>query len=526
METAFRGSRLALAARLFALIVVVWAGPARAQDPTPTDTAEPVATQSETPTGETPEPSATSTPMPSETALPPTPTPTTELPPSPTETATALNTETPTETLPPTETGTPTPTATRTPLPTERLPRGCDGPTVGEELGCGDVVTCSIASRGDTKSYTFDALAGDGVCISTAALNNSAIQPRWRLLKEFRTVPGCSTQFGGLACCDGLTESGTYRIVVQDAGDDETGEYAISLHGISSANRAEGLNCAAHLPCGGVVEARLRQRGDSDAYRFAVAAGDAVTITTTTEQGSPIEPRWQLYRPDGKEQGGCGTAFGGQDSCDDLPQSGTYTLVVSDAGLDEIGSYAASVQVVSETNCCALPLGGGESTSGEIKTRGQADTYAFFAGVGQGVTINTAVADQSPIEPAWKVFAPDGRALRSCASAVGGLTSCTSLPLSGTYVAMVFDAGFDEVGGYSIAIQGDVGPGECRAVASCTGDCNLDAGVDVAEIIFGVNLALTSGAAESCAALDRNFDQRVTVDELVSAVGNALRGCP
>ncbi len=39
----------------------------------------------------------------------------------------------------------------------------------------------------------------------------------------------------------------------------------------------------------------------------------------------------------------------------------------------------------------------------------------------------------------------------------------------------------------------------------------------------GVNMAL--GKGNDCAWFDRNSDDRITIDELVAAVGNALDGC-
>jgi hypothetical protein len=60
----------------------------------------------------------------------------------------------------------------------------------------------------------------------------------------------------------------------------------------------------------------------------------------------------------------------------------------------------------------------------------------------------------------------------------------------------------------------------------CTGDCDGDAAVTVAELIRGVNIALGNAPAESCPAFDRNGDDAVAIDELVAAVNAALDGCP
>jgi len=64
------------------------------------------------------------------------------------------------------------------------------------------------------------------------------------------------------------------------------------------------------------------------------------------------------------------------------------------------------------------------------------------------------------------------------------------------------------------------------ARAQCTGDCDRDRHVSIAELLRGVSISLGAAAADSCESFDRNDDGVVGVDELVSGVANALDGCP
>jgi hypothetical protein len=66
----------------------------------------------------------------------------------------------------------------------------------------------------------------------------------------------------------------------------------------------------------------------------------------------------------------------------------------------------------------------------------------------------------------------------------------------------------------------DVGP-----PPPCTGDCDGDGMVSVEDLVTGVNVLLGHSAASTCAALEGNRDGAVTIEQLVIAVGNALRGC-
>ncbi|MEO8602168.1 MAG: hypothetical protein ABI629_06300 [bacterium] len=64
------------------------------------------------------------------------------------------------------------------------------------------------------------------------------------------------------------------------------------------------------------------------------------------------------------------------------------------------------------------------------------------------------------------------------------------------------------------------------ARAQCIGDCDRDRSVSIAEVLRGVTISLGGAAAETCESFDRNRDDVVGVDELVSGVANALDGCP
>lgn len=73
---------------------------------------------------------------------------------------------------------------------------------------------------------------------------------------------------------------------------------------------------------------------------------------------------------------------------------------------------------------------------------------------------------------------------------------------------------------------GDVVPTPTVTPApTCAGDCNGDGIVAVNELVTGVNIALGTGAMNSCRSLDTNGDGMVSVNELIAAVARALNGC-
>jgi len=63
------------------------------------------------------------------------------------------------------------------------------------------------------------------------------------------------------------------------------------------------------------------------------------------------------------------------------------------------------------------------------------------------------------------------------------------------------------------------------AVQSCVGDCNNSSDVTVAEVVTMVNITLGSGDPSTCPAGDAD-DNGVQITEIITAVNNALGGCP
>jgi sugar lactone lactonase YvrE len=60
---------------------------------------------------------------------------------------------------------------------------------------------------------------------------------------------------------------------------------------------------------------------------------------------------------------------------------------------------------------------------------------------------------------------------------------------------------------------------------TCTGDCNHDDRVAVNELILGVNIALGRQQLAACPEFDENTQEGVEINELITAVDNALNGC-
>jgi hypothetical protein len=63
------------------------------------------------------------------------------------------------------------------------------------------------------------------------------------------------------------------------------------------------------------------------------------------------------------------------------------------------------------------------------------------------------------------------------------------------------------------------------AAQTCPADCNTDQRVVIDELVTAVRIALAQIALDACASADTDGDDRVRVNDLVAAVNVALRGC-
>jgi len=66
-------------------------------------------------------------------------------------------------------------------------------------------------------------------------------------------------------------------------------------------------------------------------------------------------------------------------------------------------------------------------------------------------------------------------------------------------------------------------PNDCRL--PCPADCNGDCQVSIGELIRAVQISLGETEISQCAAADRDRNGTVSIADLISAVGSALRGC-
>jgi cysteine-rich repeat protein len=69
-------------------------------------------------------------------------------------------------------------------------------------------------------------------------------------------------------------------------------------------------------------------------------------------------------------------------------------------------------------------------------------------------------------------------------------------------------------------------PTDTPAPTPCVGDCDGSCDITISELIIGVNIALGTLSIDRCPAFDASGNGGVEINELITAVRNALNGCP
>jgi hypothetical protein len=110
----------------------------------------------------------------------------------------------------------------------------------------------------------------------------------------------------------------------------------------------------------------------------------------------------------------------------------------------------------------------------------------------------------------------------------GDIDGSAQKPQFGAFLSVGDQAAIDQTGdgGVSQVAFSDGTVQILPIVDVCAGDCDENGVVDVSELVVGINIALDSAALSQCLAFETTRDGSVAIDELVTAVNNALSGCP
>ena len=346
-------------------------------------------------------------------------------------------------------------------------------PTV---LSYGDRTTgCSINPALDTDTFIFTGTIDDHVRINVMS-TTTHMDP----LLEVRDSVGnviASQSCNNFECTFSLDiilpASDDYLLTMSDVGNNESGNYLLQLERILPARLLQRLDYDME------IGDSINPQTDIDHYYFNAVAGTSIRLhamSTSSHMDPTVEIRDQngTLILNGVDDGASCNNHGCTFSVDLQPVlTGTYSLIMYDAGTNEAGNYQMSLWCIhgpcdsdgDGTPDAAPPLlSYDEPVTDTISPTVDGDFFRFNGSVGTLIRLN-AFSSTTHLDPTIEVRDPNGTVVLN--GAVDGAScnnsGCTFsvelLPaITGTYSLIMYDARTDETGNYQLSLWCIVGP--------------------------------------------------------------------
>lgn len=193
------------------------------------------------------------------------------------------------------------------------------------------------------------------------------------------------------------------------------------------------------ITCGALLTGcTFDSTSDLDNFLFPASANGAASIKIC----GPSSSAWYVYGPTGNL---ITVSYG--NAVAKLPVTGNYTIQTQNNS-HLLGVYSLSLEGVSQSFQCGLPIGFNQTKSGTLDACADTDTFQFVCQVNQVISINVT----GPSGTAWYLYRPTGDLITVSYGASNA--TCTT---SGTHTIKVTNnSGL--TGAYSLSIQKVGGP--------------------------------------------------------------------
>ena len=366
----------------------------------------------------------------------------------------------------------------------------------GGPIASGETLSGAIVIS-DMDAYQFYGEAGDRVRIDVDKTGGDYYFNTEMLLIDPDQIDEANTQPEGDLLDHVLQKTGTYTIIVQDVNLNHPGYYNITLLKLPGALSFPG-DCD-----GGLIypEDTLSGRiaiSDMDSYHFYGRAGDRVLISAVKSGGDYyFNTKICLIDPDWLDEVPCQT----EDLLDHvLLNTGLYTIVVQDNGLNHTGSYSLTLHKFPDTLCPGIynpdPDSAACNQLSEVTLTwdsvSDATGYDVFFGtdvleplVQVGVNVPIPSLSVSDLEKStvyyWKVVA------RTPGDEIQGPVNWFVTEIQGD-----FDGDCDVDRSDLAMFAADFGRTDCYQGEPCEGDFDEDGDVDGSDLaVFAANFGRT-----------------------------------
>jgi len=363
-------------------------------------------------------------------------------------------------------------------------------------------VSDTISPATDIDSFTFDATTGTDIRVNVRSAD--FLDPTVEIRDPNGTVV-VNGVVDGATCANNCSfsvdlspsVSGTYSLIIYDAGINDIGDYSLSLWCL--AGPCDGIPDPTGPPIAYVkpLADTIDPAVDGDFFTFNATAGTDLRLNV--QSADFLDPTVEIRDPSGTVVVN-GVADGAtctnncSFSLDLTPSvSGTYSLLIYDNGTDDIGNYAFSLWCLQgdcDSDADGLPDGDprvsfntpavlsyGSAANDVINPAVDGDVFIFWGTAGDLIRFNVLSIDF--LDPTIEIRDPNGTVV---VNGVADGASCTnncsfsvdlSPSVSGTFSLIMYDNGANDTGNYEINLQCILSPTNCstNAVPVCSDNC-------------------------------------------------------
>ena len=323
------------------------------------------------------------------------------------------------------------------------------------------ILSPSTFTIGDYDQWEFEAMLGDHILVNVHDNSGSnALYPRLIIYAPDGTLVANVVDNYAAQADFTATQSGTYLAVVSDSDLNLAGNYGLefALAPVGASQAAPNGN-GGGTAINGLLNTSDFTLGDYDQWEFEAMLGDHVLVNVHDLSGTnTLYPRLRIYSPNGTE---ILDEWGNYATEADFaaPETGTYLAIVSDTDVNAAGSYGLEFAPgpIATTHGAPAGNGGGEAFNGLLNTAtftmGDYDQWTFDAELGDHLLMNiNDTTGSNTFYPRLRLYAPDGTLV------FDGINNYAvdvylAAPQTGTYLAILADAGADATGNYSFLLS-------------------------------------------------------------------------
>jgi len=323
--------------------------------------------------------------------------------------------------------------------------------TDGEPIASNDIKTGQFQQGVDFDAFTFTGVAGNRILFRGLATGAGGHNPTLSIYPPGGGQAEASTSSDGFDLQ--LLKSGTYTVVVEDTGNDNTGTYTISMMNVTSGPyTGGGDNDGGTIISAEVKSGTISGVADMDCFTFTGNVGQRVVMDAIATAGASFNTTISLFSP----QGGPYATYTFGDRLEfQLTSTGIWSIVIEDNANDTAGSYQMSFLNVTGGPLENVGDTDGESiVSNQIKT-GQFqqavdfDAFTFSGTAGHRMYFTSLATGGGGHNPTLSIYPPNGGVAEASTSTDG---FDVLLLQTGTYTVVVEDTGNDNAGTYVISM--------------------------------------------------------------------------